>query len=179
MPAGVRRGARRQQKGVVQLENGTREVHPSARRIRSHVPHVTLAGRNTRPASTLAASSEAPSPQIWRSSVNEIRAVINFKTANSLRLVVPNSMLLLADEVIERGCSSLRCMGPLVVLSVSGGSPTVPRQRCGPMFAHARELSTQQSLTQSRPRRAHLFASQRFRCTQLTTGYVAFAFHRR
>jgi hypothetical protein len=27
--------------------------------------------------------------------------VINFKTANSLRLVVPNSMLLLADEVIE------------------------------------------------------------------------------
>ena len=30
-----------------------------------------------------------------------------------------------------------------------------------------------QSVTQSRPRRAHLFASQRFRCTQLTAGYVA------
>jgi hypothetical protein len=36
VPPGVRRGAHRQKKGVVQLENGRREVHPSARRIRSH-----------------------------------------------------------------------------------------------------------------------------------------------
>src|SRR5262249_51801273 len=44
----LKRRTRRHEKGVVQLENGRREVYTSPRRVGPHKPHVTRAGRKAR-----------------------------------------------------------------------------------------------------------------------------------